>query len=135
MKWFARGGGIARSGPFDTQAEAVESMRLITETVEDYERVRLGRKDFRPRIVGEYPEDIFVWPEGPSELEVLALLLQEKAKESNWDPDFDQDPVDRAVETAQQKIYADLAQMVQQAMAGEVPKDWFGNTPPLEKRR
>lgn len=40
--WFARGGGIAKYGPFDTQIEAANAMRLVS---------------------GGFPEDVFVWPE------------------------------------------------------------------------
>lgn len=44
--WFARGGGLARSGPFATQEEAVVAMRLA-----------------EPRDSSGLPDDIFVWPE------------------------------------------------------------------------
>lgn len=42
IEWFARGGGIARCGPFESQAEAAASMRLVD---------------------GGFPSDVFVWPE------------------------------------------------------------------------
>lgn len=42
--WYARGGGIEKCGPFKTQIEAVNAMRMA------------GRPD-------EYPADAFVWPE------------------------------------------------------------------------
>lgn len=67
--WFAKGGGIAKCGPFDTQIEATNAMRLV-------------KREARTRIVGnflkglaevklvheleqrgEFPDDVFVWPE------------------------------------------------------------------------
>ena len=47
LKWFARGGGIARCGPFASQAEAVKAMMLINPK----------NKAF------PYPDNLFVWPE------------------------------------------------------------------------
>jgi hypothetical protein len=47
LEWFARGGGIARCGPFDSQVKAVAAMRLVR------------RKPTDP----EFPPDVFVWPE------------------------------------------------------------------------
>lgn len=52
-KWYARGGGIARCGPFKTQAEATASLRLVQ---------RLS-PDGRPAAQDEFPPDAFVWPE------------------------------------------------------------------------
>jgi len=47
--WFARGGGIARCGPFKSQVAAVDAMRLVK------------------KVNGsEFPPDIFVWPEAPN---------------------------------------------------------------------
>jgi len=43
--WFARGGGIAKCGPFDTQIEATDAVRLEP-----------GNRDV-------FPSDAFVWPE------------------------------------------------------------------------
>jgi hypothetical protein len=43
IKWFARGGGIAKCGPFDTQLEATNAMRLVEDK--------------------GFPQDVFVWPE------------------------------------------------------------------------
>ena len=48
-QWFAAGGGIARCGPFKTQREAWEAMRLT-----DAAAKKAG---------GPYPRDIRVWPE------------------------------------------------------------------------
>ena len=69
IKWFAKGGGIAKCGPFDTQIEATNAMRLV-------------KREAKTRIVGnflkglaevklvhepeqhkEVPDDVFVWPE------------------------------------------------------------------------
>lgn len=74
IKWFARGGGIAKAGPFDTQIQAVNSMRLVTETDEEYRRATAGDwricksgfidpRSVRPQFKGGFPDDIFVWPE------------------------------------------------------------------------
>lgn len=58
VKWYASGGGIARWGPFDTQMEAYQKMRL---TQDARERQRLAKGPDMP-----YPKDIVVWPEtGP----------------------------------------------------------------------
>ena len=43
LVWFARGGGIKQCGPFDSQLEAVNAMRLAKDP-------------------DSFPEDIFVWP-------------------------------------------------------------------------
>lgn len=51
--WFARGGGIAKSGPFKTQALAAKSMRLVAPTPV------YGQ----PLITKLFPDDVFVWPE------------------------------------------------------------------------
>lgn len=45
--WFARGGGIVRVGPFKSQIEATNAMRLVAKE---------GRRDV-------FPDDVFVWPE------------------------------------------------------------------------
>ena len=42
--WFARGGGIVKMGPFKSQVEATNALRLA----KDRDR---------------FPEDAFVWPE------------------------------------------------------------------------
>lgn len=44
--WFARGGGIARTGPYATQVEAYDSMRLAS-----------------PPTAFPFPLDVVVWPE------------------------------------------------------------------------
>jgi hypothetical protein len=46
--WYASGGGITKTGPFKTQRQAYEAMRLAPD-----------------RIVGgcPYPRDLFIWPE------------------------------------------------------------------------
>lgn len=62
IQWYARGGGIAKAGPFDTQIQAVESIREITETYEEWLRATAGR-EHRSRLCGGFPPDAFVWPE------------------------------------------------------------------------
>jgi hypothetical protein len=67
--WFARGGGIAKCGPFDTQIEAVNAMRLVHREA----RTRIacnflkGKADValihEPAQRAEFPPDVFVWPE------------------------------------------------------------------------
>ncbi len=47
--WFARGGGIAKMGPYRNQIEAVNSLRL-----------RKTPKSFDADL---FPPDAFVWPE------------------------------------------------------------------------
>lgn len=42
--WYARGGGVKKCGPFRTQIDAVNSMRLATDR-------------------NAFPADVFVWPE------------------------------------------------------------------------
>lgn len=49
VKWYAAGGGIAKCGPFASQVEAWEAMRL---SKIERERQRL-----------EHPRDTRVWPE------------------------------------------------------------------------
>lgn len=46
--WFARGGGIARSGPFKTQVEAAKALVLVSSG---------------PLGAPRFPPDAFVWPE------------------------------------------------------------------------
>ena len=62
--WFARGGGIARAGPFDSQLEATAAIRLAPEPELSPAWAHLadpaGR---RPAPYREFPVDAFVWPE------------------------------------------------------------------------
>lgn len=69
VRWFARGGGIAKCGPFDSQIEATNAMRLVKREA----RTRIGY-DFRkgranvglvhePAKRAEFPDDMFVWLE------------------------------------------------------------------------
>lgn len=44
--WYARGGGIAMSGPYKTQMDAVKAMLLLGSTM-DYPK---------------FPDDVFIWP-------------------------------------------------------------------------
>ena len=46
IRWFARGGGVKRCGPFKTQIEATNALRMVE---------REGGQLF--------PPDMFVWPE------------------------------------------------------------------------
>lgn len=45
--WFARGGDIAKCGPFSTQIEATNAMRLV--------------KNSKNNDI--FPDNVFVWPE------------------------------------------------------------------------
>jgi hypothetical protein len=49
VEWFARGGGIARTGPFDSQTDAWEAMRYTDE--------------LRKETGYDHPPDTAVWPE------------------------------------------------------------------------
>ena len=67
--WFAKGGGIAKCGPFDSQIEATNAMRLVkseTKTRIAYD-FRKGRANValvhEPAQRAEFPDDMFVWPE------------------------------------------------------------------------
>lgn len=48
IKWFARGGDIAKMGPFNSQVEATKSLLLVKRKPDTYDR---------------YPPNAFVWPE------------------------------------------------------------------------
>lgn len=58
-KWWASGAGIAQAGPFDTEQEARESMRL-TDDARELQRKQYG-------TASPYPHDLVVWcgPEEP----------------------------------------------------------------------
>ena len=49
LEWYAAGGGISRSGPYATQADAWEAMRYAD--------------DVRAKERCEHPRDTRVWPE------------------------------------------------------------------------
>lgn len=53
--WFSSGGGFAQRGPYATQQEAYENMRL---TAAEREKQRQKHGTLSP-----YPFDILVWPE------------------------------------------------------------------------
>lgn len=60
VQWFARGGDMARMGPFKTQVEATNALRLVPPVV-----ARIRGAEF---VVGRgitllFPPDAFVWPE------------------------------------------------------------------------
>lgn len=60
--WYARGGGIAKAGPFATQIQATNSLRQVTETDREYQYATRNGVH-RPRLCGGFPADAFVWPE------------------------------------------------------------------------
>jgi len=53
--WFSSGGGFSRRGPYETQQEAYEGMRLTDEARKEQ---RASRGTDSP-----YPYDALVWPE------------------------------------------------------------------------
>jgi hypothetical protein len=69
IKWFARGGGIAKCGPFKSQIEATEAMRLVkyeAQTRIAYDFRKGGAKvwlEHIPAQLAEFSPDVFVWPE------------------------------------------------------------------------
>lgn len=63
MKWYARGGGVRKQGPFGSQIEAVNSLRQIPESEREYARAMFYDEAPRARRVEEFPPDAFVWPE------------------------------------------------------------------------
>ena len=65
IKWFACGGGIAECGPFDSQVEAWEAMRLAPPTITYRERMASIAKGKAPRLPAarKHPPDTQVWPE------------------------------------------------------------------------
>lgn len=60
VQWFARGGDIARMGPFKTQVEASNALRLVPQV-----NVRMRGTEFETgRVITLlFPPDAFVWPE------------------------------------------------------------------------
>jgi hypothetical protein len=62
VKWFARGGGIARSGPFDTQVEATRALRLAPEDAHWSDTPAQYARKVR-KAAARFPPDAFVWPE------------------------------------------------------------------------
>ena len=65
IKWFACGGGIAECGPFDSQVEAWEAMRLAPPALSYRERMASIAKGKAPRLPAarKHPPDTQVWPE------------------------------------------------------------------------
>lgn len=57
-KWYAKGGNIAKCGPFETQEAATKAMLLVP-----YQVNWRGRPshDYGPGAL--FPDNIFVWPE------------------------------------------------------------------------
>lgn len=52
VKWFARGGNLAKMGPFDSQLAATNALRITKESA-----ARMGT----PNAI--FHPDAFVWPE------------------------------------------------------------------------
>jgi len=67
--YFARGGGIAKCGPFKSQIEAVDAMRLVkkeakTRIAHDLRKGRMAvGLVHEPAQREEFPPNMFVWPE------------------------------------------------------------------------
>ena len=78
--WYARGGGIAKAGPYKSQIAAVNAMRLASSEPQDVDSVihrllynnmvegrpklGLASQDIHPSgRHKEFPDDIFIWPE------------------------------------------------------------------------
>ena len=62
VQWFARGGGLTRTGPFETQVEAVKAMRLVRKKATLDAKTYEFHTHFEPHP-DEFPPDVFVWPE------------------------------------------------------------------------
>ena len=62
IRWFARGGGVAKCGPFTTQVEATEAIREVEENDMEYKLALLCGED-RNQFKGGFPDNAFVWPE------------------------------------------------------------------------
>jgi hypothetical protein len=59
--WFAKGGGVAKCGPFKDQISATNAMRLVKKRAETY---MSGLTIVHvPEQRKEFPDDVFVWPE------------------------------------------------------------------------
>ena len=69
IKWFAKGGGIAKCGPFDTQIEATNAMRLVKRDARTLIKGNFAKGQAHVALVHEpaqrceFPDDVFVWPE------------------------------------------------------------------------
>lgn len=63
IQWFARGGGVAKCGPFADQVAATEAIRQVTETDQEYFRFCTLHGNARPQLKGGFPPDAFTWPE------------------------------------------------------------------------
>lgn len=69
IEWFARGGGILRTGPFPTQIAATNAIRLVKRPAEvciasdcRNGQVKLNLVEI-PAQEADFPPDVFVWPE------------------------------------------------------------------------
>lgn len=67
--WFAKGGGIAKCGPFKSQIEAVDAMRLVKHGARTRIAANFRKGGATLALVQqeaqreEFPSDVFVWPE------------------------------------------------------------------------
>ena len=57
-KWYAKGGNIAKCGPFKSQEEATQAMRLVP-----FKKYWTGRTSHDYGENAIFPDNIFVWPE------------------------------------------------------------------------
>lgn len=55
IKWYASGGGIAQSGPYNSQIEAYKAYRL-TDIARERQRVSTGSNS-------QFPVDLVIWPD------------------------------------------------------------------------
>jgi hypothetical protein len=61
VKWYAKGGGIARMGPFKSQAEASKHLKLAPQP--ELVPGSIFKPTSHPWGDAEFPPDAFVWPE------------------------------------------------------------------------
>ena len=61
--WFARGNGVSRIGPFDTQLLATNAIRLALPSDTVTTRTMLGILPKAHASTESFPPDAFVWPE------------------------------------------------------------------------
>ena len=66
MKWYAKGAGIRRTGPFENAEKAVKAMTLIG---------------------GALPENLCVWPEGPCTFKALAESIRRRKADASLSAD------------------------------------------------
>lgn len=59
--WYARGGGIAKMGPYKSQIQATNALRLAKPTKLNTARILMGYTKAESNDL--FPLDAFVWPE------------------------------------------------------------------------